>query len=105
MRGSFRRGKKAPPGKESQGAKKLLEGPLHDENYIQQEHKKSPFPLKSFILEVPRSHLNNFTATVTGKVPNYVTVQGTLMVGDRKVTVNRQVVRPSFSSVYQQTSM
>lgn len=105
MRGSFRRGRKAPPGKESQAPKKFLEGPLHDEHYIQQEHNKSPIQLKPFILEAPRSHLNNFTATVTGKVPDYVTVQGTVLDGDRKVNVHRQVVSPSSSSVYQRTSM
>ncbi|KAF9471753.1 P-loop containing nucleoside triphosphate hydrolase protein [Pholiota conissans] len=77
MQGSFRRGKKGPPGK-APSSKKYLDGPLHDEAYIQQEHNKSPIQLKPSILEAPRGHLNNFSQIVTGKVPEYATVQGTV---------------------------
>lgn len=68
-----------------------LEGPFHNLKYIQEEHDKSPIKLKPLILETPRSYVNNFCIVACGKIPDYVSLQGTVIDGDRRVQVHRRV--------------
>lgn len=60
----------------------LMEGPFHDEDYIEREHKKSPIPLKAVHKNTPKSAVNNFYVAVKNCVPEYVSVPGTVLVGD-----------------------
>lgn len=69
----------------------FLEGPYHTEQYIEQEHHKSPIPLKPLHKEAPKSSLNNFCQLVKGKLPEYVSEQGTIMNGNNPVRIWRQV--------------
>jgi hypothetical protein len=66
-----------------------LEGPYHNLEYIEQEHKKSPKPLKQSAIDNPRSYLNNFSHTVTGKVPDYVSVRGFITEDGKKIQIHR----------------
>ncbi|KAF8973926.1 P-loop containing nucleoside triphosphate hydrolase protein [Flammula alnicola] len=93
MRGSARRGKKGGPGGAYPPSKDLLEGPLHDEKYIEQEHNKSPIPLKPLVREAPKGTLNNFYMTVKGELPHYVTTYGTVMDGNHRMQVHRTTVQ------------
>ncbi|PPQ80799.1 hypothetical protein CVT25_001924 [Psilocybe cyanescens] len=78
-------------GKGRSVVKDLLEGPLHDEKYIEQEHKKSPIPLSPVHKSTPKNPLNNFYTFVKNEVPEYISVPGTVMSGDRPVRIWRQV--------------
>lgn len=59
----------------------VIEGPLHDEAYINREHNKSPIPLKKIHLETPKSSIGNFSVIATGSPPKYVSVEGQLSNG------------------------
>jgi small subunit ribosomal protein S24e len=53
-----------------------LEGPLHTEEYIVQQYKKSPLPLKPLHESTPKSSIGNFSMVVAGTTPKYTFVEG-----------------------------
>ena len=89
-RGGVKHKKKGGAAKEVP-PRNTLEGPFHNLKYIQEEHDKSPIKLKPLILETPRSYVNNFCIVACGKIPDYVSMQGTVIDGDRRVQVHRRV--------------
>jgi small subunit ribosomal protein S24e len=66
-----------------------MDGPYHNQIYIEKEHNKSPIPLKPLHKEAPKGALNNFYQTIKGKQPEYVSVHGTVMGGNRAIVVWR----------------
>ena len=84
-RGSLKRSEKKPVVKQ----KTLLPGPYHNEIYIEKEHNISPMALKRLHKETPRSSVNNFYHTLTGKLPTYKTIDGTIMQGNQAIHVHR----------------
>ncbi|KAF8909024.1 hypothetical protein CPB84DRAFT_1766707 [Gymnopilus junonius] len=83
--GSFKTLRNTKRGKKGGMQRDLLDGPYHTERYIEQEHHKSPIPLKP--------PLNNFHQTVKGTLPMYVSEEGTVMDGNNPVRVWRTTVR------------
>ncbi|KAH9486931.1 ATP-dependent DNA/RNA helicase DHX36 [Psilocybe cubensis] len=70
----------------------LLDGPFHDEDYIEREHKKSPIPLKPVYKNTPKSAVNNFYSTAKNLIPEYVSVQRPILVGDELQQIWRTTV-------------
>ena len=69
--------------------KNLADGPYHSQIYIEQEHHKSPIPLKPLHKEAPKGALNNFYQIVRGKQPEYISLHVTVMDGNRAISVWR----------------
>ena len=69
--------------------KNLVDGPYHSQTYIEQEHNKSPIPLKPLHKEAPKGSLNNFYQLVKAKQPEYVSIRVTVMDGNRAISVWR----------------
>lgn len=69
--------------------KNLMDGPYHSQKYIEQEHHKSPIPLKPLHKEAPKGSLNNFYQLVKAKQPEYISIRGTVMDGNRAISVWR----------------
>ncbi|KAF9568385.1 P-loop containing nucleoside triphosphate hydrolase protein [Agrocybe pediades] len=87
-----KRGKKAAPSTSRVPRHDLLEGPYHNEAYIQAEHHKSPIPLKPLHKETPKSSLNNFYSVVKQELPVYKSVQGHISEGGRVKQIWRTTV-------------
>lgn len=69
-----------------------LEGPLHNEEYISQEYKKSPFPLKPLHETTPKSSLGNFSVLAAGKTPTYSFTEGYMHLDSGPVNIWRATV-------------
>lgn len=69
-----------------------LEGPLHNEEYIKQVHKKSPLPLKPLHESTPKSSLGNFAIIAAGRTPTYTFTEGYITVDSGPMNVWRCVV-------------
>ncbi|KAF8168095.1 hypothetical protein B0H34DRAFT_646123 [Crassisporium funariophilum] len=81
--------KKAAPGASflAQSRAPTLEGPFHNEAYIEKQYSNSPIPLKHFQKSAPKGPLHNFCTAAKDKLPEYKQVQGVVMDGDRRVRV------------------
>ncbi|KXN90025.1 putative ATP-dependent RNA helicase DHX36 [Leucoagaricus sp. SymC.cos] len=76
-----------------------LEGPFHNEEYINQEHKKSPVALKPLHESTPKSSLGNFSMIAAGKTPTYTFTEGIILLDSVptniwRVTVNIPIEPP-----------
>jgi len=71
--------------------RRILDGPYHSEAYIERIHRTAPIPLKDIHKLHPKVPLNNVSMTALGSVPNYDSVQGTVIDGDQRIEVWRCV--------------
>jgi small subunit ribosomal protein S24e len=78
--------------------KTLLESPLHDEKYIEQEYNQPPLPIKKIHESTPKSSLGNFSMIAIGKLPHYSTVEGVVDEGAKRLHVWRYIVSLAFLS-------
>ncbi|TFK77096.1 P-loop containing nucleoside triphosphate hydrolase protein [Pluteus cervinus] len=62
-------------------SRRILDGPFHDEQYIQQHYNTSNAPLKKVHENAPKSSLGNFSMLAAGKVPAYEYLDGVLYDG------------------------
>ncbi len=62
-------------------SRRILDGPFHDEQYIQQHYNTSNAPLKKVHENAPKSSLGNFSMLAAGKVPVYEYADGVLYDG------------------------
>ncbi|KAF9453818.1 P-loop containing nucleoside triphosphate hydrolase protein [Macrolepiota fuliginosa MF-IS2] len=85
---SFSRSQKKKP----QRRLPRLDGPLHNEEYIVQEHKKSPLPLKPLHESTPKSSLGNFSMMAAGKTPSYTFTEGYIVVDSGPTNIWRVTV-------------
>lgn len=69
--------------------KTFLEGPLHDEKYIEQEYNQPPLPIKKIHESTPKSSLGNFSMIAVGKLPQYSAVEGVVDGGAKRLHVWR----------------
>ncbi|KAH7930973.1 P-loop containing nucleoside triphosphate hydrolase protein [Leucogyrophana mollusca] len=88
-RGSFSPSKRR--GGKDKGSPKpqQLEGPLYDESYIQQEHRKnmgSRPPLKESSVDNPKSPVANFASTALDSPPVYEAITGFHVETGQKIT-------------------
>lgn len=74
-----------------------LEGPLHTEEYIVQQHKKSLAPLKPLHESAPKSSLGNFSMIAVGKTPTYASTEGYILADSGPVDIWRYVIITIFS--------
>ncbi|KDR84993.1 hypothetical protein GALMADRAFT_233530 [Galerina marginata CBS 339.88] len=88
-----KRGKRGGSGTGNQQPRDLLDGPYHTKQYVEQEHHKSPLPLRPIEREAPKGPLNNFYQVAQGKQPEYISQQGTIMDGNRLVRIWRTTVQ------------
>ncbi|CAA7265798.1 unnamed protein product [Cyclocybe aegerita] len=89
---SSKRGRR-PAASSQAPLKNLLEGPYHDEEHIIQEYDKSSIHLKPLHQEAPKVPVNNFYQIVKNKQPDYVSVSGTIMKGNRKEQIWRTTLQ------------
>lgn len=68
-----------------------FEEPLHDEDYIVREHKKSLLPLKPLHEAMPKSSLGNFSMAVAGKTPSYTFSEGQMVLNSGPTNIWRYV--------------
>ena len=78
--------------------KTLLEGPLHDEKYIEQKYNQPPLPIKKIHESTPKSSLGNFSMIAVGKLPQYSAVEGVVDGGAKRLHVWRYIVSLAFLS-------
>ncbi|PFH54478.1 hypothetical protein AMATHDRAFT_72275 [Amanita thiersii Skay4041] len=71
--------------------KRVLEKPLHNEDYITSEFHKSPLPIRNIHVTTPKSSLGNFAMQATGKRPVYKFLEGIFLDGGQRHALWRTI--------------